>query len=52
MLSWGTFRDVSEETLRAKIEEDKSKEYAIDEDEGVGAGAELEHTQRTDSRLF
>ncbi|KAF7165143.1 hypothetical protein CNMCM6106_001383 [Aspergillus hiratsukae] len=45
---WGSFRDVSEETLRAKIEEEKSQEYAIDEDEGEGAGAELDTTERLD----
>jgi mediator of RNA polymerase II transcription subunit 17 len=43
---WGSFRDVNEETLRAKIEEEESKEYTI-EDEGE-AGAELDTTERLD----
>ncbi|KAF4278761.1 RNA polymerase II mediator complex subunit [Aspergillus fumigatus] len=45
---WGSFRDVSEESLRAKIEEEKSKEYTIEEEEGEGAGAELDTTERLD----
>jgi hypothetical protein len=45
---WGSFRDVSEESLRGKIEEEKSKEYTIDEEEGEGAGAELDTTERLD----
>lgn len=45
---WGSFRDVTEESLRAKIEEEKSKEYTIDGDEGEGAGAELDTTERLD----
>ncbi|GIK07633.1 RNA polymerase II mediator complex subunit [Aspergillus viridinutans] len=43
---WGSFRDVSEESLRAKIEEEKSKEYTIEEEEGEGA--ELDTTERLD----
>ncbi|GFF84954.1 mediator of RNA polymerase II transcription subunit 17 [Aspergillus udagawae] len=45
---WGSFRDVSEESLRAKIEEEKSKEYTIEEEEAEGAGAELDTTERLD----
>ncbi|GAQ10081.1 mediator of RNA polymerase II transcription subunit 17 [Aspergillus lentulus] len=45
---WGSFRDVSEESLRAKIEEEKSKEYTTEEEEGEGAGAELDTTERLD----
>ncbi|GFG25363.1 mediator of RNA polymerase II transcription subunit 17 [Aspergillus udagawae] len=45
---WGSFRDVSEENLRAKIEEEKSKEYTIEEEEAEGAGAELDTTERLD----
>lgn len=45
---WGLFRDVSEESLRAKIEEEKSKEYTTEEEEGEGAGAELDTTERLD----
>ncbi|GFF41132.1 mediator of RNA polymerase II transcription subunit 17 [Aspergillus udagawae] len=45
---WGSFRDVSEDSLRAKIEEEKSKEYTIEEEEAEGAGAELDTTERLD----
>ncbi|GIC94562.1 mediator of RNA polymerase II transcription subunit 17 [Aspergillus udagawae] len=45
---WGSFRNVSEESLRAKIEEEKSKEYTIEEEEAEGAGAELDTTERLD----
>jgi mediator of RNA polymerase II transcription subunit 17 len=45
---WGSFRDVGEESLRGKIEEEKSKEYTIEEVEGEGAGAELDTTERLD----
>ncbi|EAW09064.1 mediator of RNA polymerase II transcription subunit 17 [Aspergillus clavatus NRRL 1] len=45
---WGSFRDVNEETLRAKIEEEKNKEYTIDDEEGEGASVDLDTTERLD----
>lgn len=43
---WGSFRDVNEETLRAKIEEDKIRDPWSDEDEGDKPTEDVDTTER------
>ena len=42
---WGSFRDVNEDTLRTKIQEEKDKDGIEDEEEGDKAG-EVDSTER------
>lgn len=43
---WGSFRGVSEDSLRAKIREEQEKEGILDEDEGEKSVGEVDSTER------
>ncbi|PWY84821.1 hypothetical protein BO70DRAFT_290315 [Aspergillus heteromorphus CBS 117.55] len=43
---WGSFRDVNEDTLRAKIEEDKNRDPYSDDDEAEKAAEDVDSTER------
>lgn len=43
---WGSFRDVNEDELQAKIQEEKDKEGIEDEDEGETSAGEVDSTER------
>lgn len=43
---WGSFRDVNEDELQAKIQEEKDKEGIEDEDEGEKSAGEVDSTER------
>lgn len=45
---WGSFRDVSEDSLRAKIQEEHEKEGILDENEGEKPAGEVDSTERLD----
>ncbi|PYH89291.1 RNA polymerase II mediator complex component SRB4 [Aspergillus ellipticus CBS 707.79] len=43
---WGSFRDVNEDTLRAKIEEEKNRGPYSDDDEGDKAAEDMDTTEQ------
>lgn len=43
---WGSFRDVNEESLQAKIREEREKEDTLDEDESEKPAGEVDSTER------
>jgi mediator of RNA polymerase II transcription subunit 17 len=45
---YGSFREVTEDSLRAKIEADKNKDPWSDEDEDVTTSADEDSTERLD----
>ncbi|PYH42861.1 mediator of RNA polymerase II transcription subunit 17 [Aspergillus saccharolyticus JOP 1030-1] len=45
---WGSFRDVTEESLRAKIEEEKNKDPWAEDEEAEKPTVEIDSTERVD----